>query len=41
MLEQGGVSTARQRGYHVLVALSLRALVCQGPVVAARGRPHP
>lgn len=33
VFEQGGVSTARQRGYHVLVALSLRALVCQGPVV--------
>ncbi|WP_203580653.1 winged helix DNA-binding domain-containing protein [Microbacterium hibisci] len=31
--EQGGVSTARQRGYHLLVALSLRAVVCQGPVV--------
>ncbi|MET0830203.1 MAG: winged helix DNA-binding domain-containing protein [Microbacterium sp.] len=33
VLEQGGVSTVRQRGYHILVALSLRALVCQGPVV--------
>jgi hypothetical protein len=31
--EHGGVSTARQRGYHLLVALSLRAVVCQGPVV--------
>ncbi|MCH6229914.1 winged helix DNA-binding domain-containing protein [Microbacterium sp. CFH 31415] len=33
VLETGGVSTARQRGYHLLVALSLRAAVCQGPVV--------
>lgn len=33
VLEAGGVSTARQRGYHLLVALSLRAVVCQGPVV--------
>ncbi len=31
--EQGGVSTFRQRGYHLLVALSLRAVLCQGPVV--------
>lgn len=33
VLEAGGVSTAGQRGYHVLVHLSLRGLVCQGPVV--------
>ena len=39
VLEQGGVSTARQRGYHVLVALSLRALVCQGPVVPRAAGP--
>lgn len=31
--EQGGVSTFRQRGYHLLVALSLRGVLCQGPVV--------
>ena len=36
---QGGVSTARQRGYHLLVALSLRALVCQGPVVPRESGP--
>lgn len=33
VLEAAGVSTAGQRGYHVLVHLSLRGLVCQGPVV--------
>lgn len=33
VLEGGGVSTARQRGYHLLVALSLRTTICQGPVV--------
>jgi hypothetical protein len=38
-LEAGGVSTARQRGYHLLVALSLRAVVCQGPVVPREGGP--
>lgn len=37
--EQGGVSTARQRGYHLLVSLSLRAAVCQGPVVPREGGP--
>jgi Winged helix DNA-binding domain len=37
--EQGGVSTAGQRGYHVLVALSVRALLCQGPVVPREGGP--
>ena len=31
--EQGGVPTAAQRGYHVLVGMSVRALLCQGPVV--------
>jgi hypothetical protein len=31
--EASGVATAKQRGYHLLVALSLRAVVCQGPVV--------
>jgi hypothetical protein len=39
VLEGAGVSTARQRGYHLLVALSLRAVVCQGPVVAREGGP--
>ena len=33
VLEAGGVSTAGQRGYHLLVSLSLSATVCQGPVV--------
>ena len=33
MLEAGGVSTAGQRGYHLLVSLSLASVVCQGPVV--------
>ncbi|BDV29953.1 winged helix DNA-binding domain-containing protein [Microbacterium terricola] len=39
VLEQGGVSTAGQRGYHVLVGLSVRGLVCQGPVVPREGGP--
>jgi hypothetical protein len=37
--EQGGVSTTGQRGYHLLVALSLSAVVCQGPVVPRAGGP--
>ncbi len=39
VLERAGVSTAKQRGYHLLVALSLRAVVCQGPVVPREGGP--
>ena len=39
VLEAGGVSTERQRGYHLLVALSLRGAVCQGPVVPREGGP--
>lgn len=39
VLEAGGVSTARQRGYHLLVGLSLRAVVCQGPVVPRESGP--
>lgn len=39
VLDAGGVSTAHQRGYHLLVALSLRAVVCQGPVVPREGGP--
>lgn len=31
--DRAGLSTAGQRGYHLLVALSLRGLICQGPVV--------
>lgn len=31
--DRGGVSTVGQRGYHLLVSLSLRGLICQGPVV--------
>jgi hypothetical protein len=37
--EQGGVSTLRQRGYHLLVALSLRIVLCQGPVVPRASGP--
>jgi hypothetical protein len=39
VLDDGGVSTAGQRGYHLLVALSLRGLVCQGPVVPRESGP--
>lgn len=39
VFEHGGVSTDRQRGYHLLVALSLRGAVCQGPVVPRAGGP--
>ncbi len=39
VFEQGGVSTAHQRGYHLLVALSLRSVVCQGPVVPRESGP--
>lgn len=39
VFEAGGVSTARQRGYHLLVALSLRTTVCQGPVVRRASGP--
>ena len=39
VFEGGGVSTARQRGYHLLVALSLRTTICQGPVVPRPGGP--
>ncbi|HWI31728.1 MAG TPA: winged helix DNA-binding domain-containing protein [Microbacterium sp.] len=39
VLDLSGVSTAAQRGYHLLVALSLRGLVCQGPVVPRDGGP--
>jgi hypothetical protein len=37
--EQGGVSTLRQRGYHLLVSQSLRAVLCQGPVVPRENGP--
>ncbi len=33
VLERSGIATDGQRGYHLLVALSVRALLCQGPVV--------
>ncbi len=39
VLEAGGVSTAGQRGYHLLVSLSLRTVVCQGPVVPRASGP--
>lgn len=39
VLEAGGIATNGQRGYHVLVALSQRGVVCQGPVVPREGSP--
>lgn len=39
VLEAVGVSTARQRGYHLLTNLSVSAVVCQGPVVPREGGP--
>ncbi len=39
VLEAGGIATNGQRGYHVLVALSARALICQGPVVPRESGP--
>ena len=38
-LETAGVSTAGQRGYHLLVLLSTRLVLCQGPVVAREDGP--
>ncbi|WP_345801776.1 winged helix DNA-binding domain-containing protein [Microbacterium sp. AZCO] len=37
--EAAGHSTAKQRGYHLLVAMSLRGVVCQGPVVPRASGP--
>jgi hypothetical protein len=37
--EAGGVSTQGQRGYHLLFALSVRGILCQGGVVARSGGP--
>ena len=34
-----GVSTAGQRGYHLLYALATRLVLCQGPVVSRAGGP--
>lgn len=39
MFEAGGVSTAGQRGYHLIVALALRGVVCWGPVVSRADGP--
>ena len=39
VLEGSGVSTAGQRGYHLLYGLSTRGLICQGPVVPRPGGP--
>lgn len=39
VFESGGVSTAGQRGYHLLTGLSMRTVICQGPVVARDGGP--
>src|SRR5690606_27705160 len=38
-LDDGGVATAGQRGYHLLTNLSTRAIVCQGPIVPREGGP--
>ncbi|QKJ20097.1 winged helix DNA-binding domain-containing protein [Microbacterium hominis] len=37
VFEGAGISTAGQRGYHLLTNLSMRAVVCQGPVVPRAG----
>lgn len=37
--EAAGHSTAKQRGYHLLVAMSLRGVVCQGSVVRRESGP--
>lgn len=39
VLERAGVRTAGQRGYHLLVQLSTRLVICQGPVVPRSGAP--
>ena len=39
--EGGGVSTQGQRGYHLLFALSVRGILCQGRVVPRAGRADP
>ena len=39
VLESGGISTAGQRGYHLLYALATRLVLCQGPVVARTNGP--
>ncbi|TQJ32800.1 winged helix DNA-binding domain-containing protein [Microbacterium sp. SLBN-146] len=39
VLDAAGAATAGQRGYHLLVQLSLRGVVCQGPVVPRTGGP--
>jgi hypothetical protein len=38
-LEAGGLSTAGQRGYHLLTILAVRGVVCLGPVVPRAGAP--
>lgn len=39
VFESAGISTAGQRGYHLLTNLSVSAVVCQGPVVPREGGP--
>jgi hypothetical protein len=39
VLEGGGVSTQGQRGYHLLYGLSMRGVICQGPVVPRSAGP--
>lgn len=38
-LDAGGVSTAGQRGYHLLTVLAIRGVVCLGPVVPRASGP--
>ena len=39
VFEAAGISTAGQRGYHLLYALSTRLVLCQGPVVSRTSGP--
>ncbi|MFT4230373.1 MAG: winged helix DNA-binding domain-containing protein [Microbacterium sp.] len=39
VLDAGGVPTAGQRGYHLIVALALHGVLCWGPVVPREGAP--
>lgn len=39
VMETGGVPTAGQRVYHLIVALALRRVLCWGPVVSRDGAP--
>jgi hypothetical protein len=39
MFDHAGIPTVGQRGYHVLFALSVRGILCQGPVVSRESGP--